>query len=74
VLRDAVACLAVLAVVLFLVVQPAVSAMMAGEQFDMRHAGAELGAPADPSKPYSAGTRSYETSPPWHGQTAPMAR
>lgn len=40
VLKDAVACLAVLATVLFLVVRSA--------------GGAELGAPADPSEPYSA--------------------
>ncbi|MEP6663207.1 MAG: cytochrome b N-terminal domain-containing protein, partial [Verrucomicrobiota bacterium] len=39
VLKDAVACLAVLAAVLFLIV---------------RHHGADLGAPADPSEPYSA--------------------
>lgn len=39
VLKDAVACLAVLATVLFLL---------------MRHRGADLGAPADPSEPFSA--------------------
>jgi ubiquinol-cytochrome c reductase cytochrome b subunit len=39
VLKDAVACLAVLVVVFFLII---------------RHRGAELGAPADPSEPYSA--------------------
>ncbi len=54
VLRDAIACLAVLAVVVFLVVRPVMSAMMSGQSYDVGMAGAELGAPADPSKPYSA--------------------
>ena len=46
VLKDAVACLAVLAVVLFILVRPALSGSGAP--------GIELGAPADPSEPYSA--------------------
>ena len=47
VLKDAVACLAVLATVLFLILRP---------RLFSAHAplGAELGAPADPSEPYSA--------------------
>ena len=45
VLKDAVACLAVLAVVLFLVVWPRLKGMSGG---------ADLGAPADPSEPYGA--------------------
>lgn len=47
VLKDAVACLAVLATVLFLILRPRIFS---------GHAplGAELGAPADPSEPYSA--------------------
>ncbi len=45
VLKDAIACLAVLAVVIFFIVWP----MWKGG-----HAGADLGAPADPSEPYSA--------------------
>ena len=45
VLKDAVACLAVLAAVLFLIVRPRFSGM------DL---GAELGSPADPSESYSA--------------------
>ena len=44
VLKDAVACLGVLAVVVFLVVWHGIGP----------HGGAELGAPADPSQPYSA--------------------
>jgi ubiquinol-cytochrome c reductase cytochrome b subunit len=44
VLKDAVACLAVLATVLFLIVRHGMSSA----------SGAELGAPADPSEPYSA--------------------
>jgi ubiquinol-cytochrome c reductase cytochrome b subunit len=47
VLKDAVACLAVLAAVLFLVLRPWL--FQTGES-----PGAELGAPADPSEPYSA--------------------
>lgn len=46
VLKDAVACLAVLAAVLFLVVRPRL--------FGGAELGAELGAPADASEPYSA--------------------
>ena len=45
VLKDAVACLAVLAAVLFLVIRPRLMGMPAG---------AELGAPADPTEPFSA--------------------
>jgi len=45
VLKDVVACLAVLAAVLFLVIRPRLMGM---------EAGAELGAPADPTEPYSA--------------------
>jgi len=45
-LKDAIACLAVLAVVLFLIYRPLI--------FGQHHFGAELGAPADPSEPYSA--------------------
>lgn len=45
VLKDAVACLAVLAAVLFLVIRPRLMGM---------EGGADLGAPADPSEPYSA--------------------
>jgi ubiquinol-cytochrome c reductase cytochrome b subunit len=47
VLRDAVACLAVLATVLFLIIRPRLFS-------DHGALGAELGAPADPSEPYSA--------------------
>ena len=47
VLRDAVACLAVLAAVLFLIVRP----RLFGTHQPL---GADLGAPADPSEPYSA--------------------
>ena len=46
ILKDAVACLAVLAVVLFLCIRP--------KLFGGGHWGAELSAPADPSVPYSA--------------------
>ena len=46
VLKDAVACLAVLAAVLFLVIQPRL--------FGSGELGAELGAPADPAETYSA--------------------
>ncbi|MCX6928789.1 MAG: cytochrome b N-terminal domain-containing protein [Verrucomicrobia bacterium] len=45
VLRDAVACLAVLAVVLFLILRPRLSGAAPG---------VDLGAPADPSEPYAA--------------------
>jgi ubiquinol-cytochrome c reductase cytochrome b subunit len=51
VLRDAVACLAVLLVVLFLIIRPAITA---DHHLNMSHAGAELGAPADPAEEYSA--------------------
>jgi len=47
VLKDSVACLAVLAAVLFLIVRPRLFAMHG-------NLGADLGAPADPSEPYSA--------------------
>jgi ubiquinol-cytochrome c reductase cytochrome b subunit len=46
VLKDAVACLAVMAVVIFFIVKP--------KLFGTGELGAELGAPADPSEPYSA--------------------
>lgn len=46
VLKDAVACLAVLAVIVFFIVRPRL--------FGDGHIGAELGAPADPSEAYSA--------------------
>lgn len=48
VLKDAVACLAVLAVVLFLILKPWIFSGFTAAP------GAELGAPADPSVPYSA--------------------
>src|SRR5882762_3803880 len=47
-LKDAIACLAVLAVVLFLIIRPKIFGGATG------HMGAELGAPADPSEAYSA--------------------
>lgn len=54
VLKDAVACLAVLLVVLVLVVHP-ISLFRSHEgSVEPVHLGAELGAPADPSNPYSA--------------------
>ena len=53
VLRDAVACLAVLAVVLLLVVAPAARGIPEGAA-PGDYLGAHLGAPADPSQPYSA--------------------
>jgi ubiquinol-cytochrome c reductase cytochrome b subunit len=53
VLKDAVACLAVLAVVLFFAVRPALSGDHTG-QAPGDYLGAELGAPADPSNEYSA--------------------
>ena len=46
VLKDAVACLAVMAAVLFLILKPRL--------FGLGEPGAELGAPADASEPYSA--------------------
>jgi len=54
VLKDAVAMLAVMAVVLGVILVPAVRAMLAGEVVQPGHLGAELGAPADPSLPYAA--------------------
>ena len=54
VLKDAVAMLAVMAVVLGVILMPALKAMLAGEPIDPGHLGAELGAPADPSLPYAA--------------------
>ncbi|HVT91068.1 MAG TPA: cytochrome b N-terminal domain-containing protein [Tepidisphaeraceae bacterium] len=48
VLKDAIACLVVLAVVLFLVIWPWIISMGA------EHPGADLGAPADSASPYSA--------------------
>jgi ubiquinol-cytochrome c reductase cytochrome b subunit len=53
VLRDAVACLAVMAAVLFLVFRPAIFGAEVGER-PGAVLGAELGAPADPSSEYSA--------------------
>jgi ubiquinol-cytochrome c reductase cytochrome b subunit len=51
-LKDAVACLAVLAAVLFLIVRPSLfgGSLTVGPG----HLGAELGAPADPTNPYAA--------------------
>ncbi len=54
VLKDAVAMLAVMAVVLGVILLPALRAMLAGEPIVAGHLGAELGAPADPSQPYAA--------------------
>jgi len=54
VLKDAVAMLAVMAVVLGVILVPALKAMLAGEPVHAGHLGAELGAPADPSLPYAA--------------------
>jgi ubiquinol-cytochrome c reductase cytochrome b subunit len=54
VLKDAVAMLAVMAVVLGVILVPALRAMLAGEPVHAGHLGAELGAPADPSLPYAA--------------------
>lgn len=53
VLKDAVACLAVLAVVLFFTIRPALYGDHQG-QWSGAHLGAELGAPADPANEYSA--------------------
>ncbi len=53
-LKDAVAMLAVMAVVLGVILVPAVRTMLAGGTVDWGHVGAELGAPADPSQPYPA--------------------
>ena len=52
-LKDVVACLAVLAVVLLLVVQGAFSDRPAGQPYEAV-LGAELGAPADPAAPFAA--------------------
>ena len=54
VLKDAVAMLAVMAVVLGVILLPALRAILAGEPIVSGHLGAELGAPADPSEPYAA--------------------
>ena len=54
VLKDAVAMLAVMAVVLGVILMPALRAILAGEPIVPGHLGAELGAPADPSEPYAA--------------------
>jgi ubiquinol-cytochrome c reductase cytochrome b subunit len=54
VLKDAVAMLAVLAVVLGVILVPAVRTMLAGGAVDWGHVGAELGAPADPAEAYAA--------------------
>ncbi|HEV3137805.1 MAG TPA: cytochrome b N-terminal domain-containing protein [Pirellulales bacterium] len=54
VLKDAVACLAVLIVVLVLVVHPVNQFRSLGGAGSHEILGAELGAPADPSNPYSA--------------------
>lgn len=51
VLKDAVACLAVLCVVLFLCMRPM---LLGGDEHGAMNLGAELGAPADPSNQYSA--------------------
>jgi ubiquinol-cytochrome c reductase cytochrome b subunit len=54
VLKDAVACLAVMAVVLGVILVPALRATLEGRPIEWGHLGAELGAPADPSEPYAA--------------------
>jgi ubiquinol-cytochrome c reductase cytochrome b subunit len=54
VLKDAVACLAVMAVVLGVILLPALRAVLDGKPIDLGTLGAELGAPADPSEPYAA--------------------
>jgi ubiquinol-cytochrome c reductase cytochrome b subunit len=54
VLKDAVAMLAVMAVVLGVILLPAVRAMLEGRPIVTGELGAELGAPADPSQPYAA--------------------
>ena len=54
VLKDAVAMLAVMAVVLGVILVPAARAMLAGEPVRLAELGAELGAPADPSVSYAA--------------------
>jgi ubiquinol-cytochrome c reductase cytochrome b subunit len=54
VLKDAVAMLAVMAVVLGVILVPAIRTMLAGGAVVPGELGAELGAPADPSVPYAA--------------------
>ena len=54
VLKDAVAMLAVMAVVLGVILMPCLRAMLEGQPIVLGELGAELGAPADPSQPYSA--------------------
>jgi len=54
VLKDAVACLAVMAVVLGVILVPALQAVLDGRPIVLGALGAELGAPADPSEPYAA--------------------
>ena len=54
VFKDAVACLAVLTVVLFLVVRPALFSSQGPLHTPHAQLGAEFGAPADPANPYSA--------------------
>ncbi len=54
VLKDAVAMLAVMAIILGVILIPAVKVMLAGGEAGEVHLGAELGAPADPSRPYAA--------------------
>ena len=54
VLKDAVAMLAVMAVVLGVILVPAVRTMLTGGEVDWGHVGAELGAPADPAESYAA--------------------
>jgi quinol-cytochrome oxidoreductase complex cytochrome b subunit/mono/diheme cytochrome c family protein len=54
VLKDVVAMLAVLAVVMGVILLPAVRAMVEGRPIVPGELGAELGAPADPSQPYAA--------------------
>ena len=54
VFKDTVACLAVLAVVLFLVVRPGLFGSQGPLHTPTAQLGAELGAPADPANPYSA--------------------
>jgi ubiquinol-cytochrome c reductase cytochrome b subunit len=54
VLKDAVAMLAVMAVVLGVILMPALRAMLEGRPIVPGELGAELSAPADPSQPYAA--------------------
>ena len=54
VLKDAVAMLAVMAVVLGVILMPALRAMLEGRPIVPGELGADLGAPADPSLPYAA--------------------